>query len=389
LRILYVNHTAMVSGAEHSLLVMLRALAGAVSPVLACPEGPLARAARAAAVPVHAISGTNLSARLDPLHTPREAVAIPAAAVAIRTLARRLGADLVHANTPRAGLLAALARGASGARPIVHVRDSMPPGRLPAVMFAGLSHAASAFVPTSEYLAAQLPRRPLVRTVPNAVEPARFDPAAVDPERARARLGLAARDEVLAVVGQISPHKGQRDAIEIIARVRRTRPAARLLVAGSVKFSSAATRFDNRGYEAELRALARRLGVEPAVGFLGERTDVAELLSAVDVVLVPSWYEPFGRVALEAMAMQVPVVATSVGGIAEVVRDGVEGLVLPPRRPELWAEQVAQLLADPRRRRSLGAGGRHRVLERYTPEGHACAILGLYRDVLMPAGRRC
>lgn len=382
MRVLYVNDTARMSGAEHSLLVLLRSVAGEVSPVLACPEGELAIAARALGVDVRPIPGSDLSARLHPLHTGREAVRAALTALAIGSLAREVGAEIVHANTLRAGLMCALARGAGGAAPVVHVRDSTPPGRLPGLLLSLVAARAAAFVPTSRFLATHLPNRPSATIVANAVEPDRFDPTTSERQAARARLGLGERAPVLAVVGQISPHKGQSDAIRALAILRRTHRDARLLLVGSVKFVSAATRLNNRAYGEELGALADRLGVREAVTFLGERDDIADILAAVDVLLVPSWYEPFGRVALEAMIMRVPVIVTSVGGTKEFVTDGVDGLVLAPKDPERWAAAASSLVSDPHRRSAMGARGRERALRDFSPRRHAAEMVAVYQRVL-------
>jgi L-malate glycosyltransferase len=386
MRVLYVNHTARVSGAEHSLLVLLGSLAGRVSAVVACPEGELAGAVRRLGVPVRAIPGTDLSARLHIRHTVHEGARAARAAVAVRSIAHDVGADVVHANTPRAGLISVLACGGGGARPVVHIRDSTPPGWLPTLATSLVARRASAFVATSGFLAGQLPSVIDVTTVPNAVDPRRFDPGALDPADARARLGLDQLAPVIAVIGQISPHKGQADAIRALEIVSRAHPDARLLLVGSVKFNSAATRFDNRAYSDALAALAQRLGVSNAVRFLGERSDIAAVLAAVDVALVPSWYEPFGRVALEAMIMGVPVIATAVGGTREVVTDGVDGLVLAPEQPVAWAAAIESLLGDPERRTTMGARGRARALRDFSPDRQADEILGVYAGVL--AGRR-
>jgi glycosyltransferase involved in cell wall biosynthesis len=380
--VLYVNHTPVVSGAEESLQVLLRTLPDDVAPTLACPRGPLADAATEIGVPVSLIPGTELSARLDPIHTSRGLADVGRAAIAIRTAAKRASADLIHANTPRAGLICARARGATGTKPLIHIRDSIPPGRLPQAMFSLLARNTSTFIATTQYLADEMPRGTRVVTVPNAIEADRFDPGRIDRGHARERLGLGPDEPVLAVVGQISPHKRQTDAVEVLQRVRRTHPTTRLLVVGSVKFTSAATRYDNRSYAEELSGLTTRLGLEQAVSLLGERSDIAEILAAVDVLLVPSAYEPFGRVALEGMMMRVPVVATSVGGTKEVLRDGVDGIVLEPGAPDRWGEAVSELLADPDRRKTIGAAGRERALTQFDAQSHARTIVDLYRRVL-------
>ena len=101
-------------------------------------------------------------------------------------------------------------------------------------------------------------------------------------------------------------------------------------------------------------------------------------------MLVPSWEEPFGRTIIEAMAMGVPVVATDVGGPPEILCAGVDhsGLVLPPRQPRLWAEEIQRLLGDPARLAQMAERGRSEARRRFGVERHVEAILGIYRNVL-------
>src|SRR5207302_5178465 len=113
-------------------------------------------------------------------------------------------------------------------------------------------------------------------------------------------------------------------AIRVAGELSGTGQPVRLLVVGSPKFTSGATRLDNRAYLDELHRLVAELGLDDTVLFLGEREDVPEILAATDLVLVPSWEEPFGRAIVETMAMGVPVIATSIGGPAEIISDGVD-----------------------------------------------------------------
>jgi glycosyltransferase involved in cell wall biosynthesis len=99
-------------------------------------------------------------------------------------------------------------------------------------------------------------------------------------------------------------------------------------------------------YNTDLAELVNSLGLSDAVDFLGEREDIPEVLSALDLLLVPSWQEPFGRPVIEGMAMGRAVMATDVGGPAEVIDDGVDGRLLAPRSPDAWAAAAAELLAD-------------------------------------------
>ena len=132
-----------------------------------------------------------------------------------------------------------------------------------------------------------------------------------------------------------------------------------------------------------MEALVSELGLDDVVVFTGEREDVPEVLRAIDVLLVPSWEEPFGRTVIEAMAMEVPVLATSEGGPAESIREGVEGHLLPPRDPAAWVEPAARLLADPQLRAEMGRAGRVRATE-----GFSSQVLCRPAGRALPAGAR-
>jgi D-inositol-3-phosphate glycosyltransferase len=111
--------------------------------------------------------------------------------------------------------------------------------------------------------------------------------------------------------------------------------------------------------------MAVSLGVSDRVDLRGAvpREHVPALLRSADVVACCPWYEPFGLVAVEAMACGVPVVASDVGGLGENVVDGVTGLLVPPRQPRRIAEALAAILGDHDRRRAMGAAGRRRAEE--------------------------
>ena len=380
MKVLVVNQTGQMSGAERSLITLLEALGDGVRVSAAVPAGDLALALADRGIPVHRIRGTDASFRLHPIHTARALAELALAGTEVRTIARREGADLIHANTTRAGLIALIAHRLGGPPVLVHVRDWVPPGRASKLVMAAVRRQAAAVIANSRFAADQLPhgRAPL-HVLPNPIDLRQFDPSQVDRKAARAALGLAQDDDVVGMVGQLTPWKGQADAVRVLAAVRRTRPAARLVIAGSAKFAAASTRYDNLAYDRDLRALPAELGVQDAVSFLGERDDIPQILAAIDLLLVPSWREAFGRVAVEAMAMTVPVVVTAVGGPAEVVRDDVEGRVLPPREPERWAAVVSSLLADPRRRAEMGRAGRERAMALADPSTHAAAVERVYR----------
>jgi glycosyltransferase involved in cell wall biosynthesis len=388
-RVLLLNHTSRVSGAERSLLDIVSGLraTGAAAEV-ACPEGALARRARGLGVPVHVLTGTDGSLKLHPVHTPRALGEIARAGHELARLVRARRPDVVHANSIRSGLVAAVAARLGAPPPVVHVRDVLPAGALTSLTFRVLSRASAVLVANSAYTAAAVRATaedaPL-RVVHNPVDLARFDPGRYEPRAERSRLGLAEDGPVVAVIAQLTPWKGQDDAVRAVAMVGRREPRIRLLLVGDVVFSSPATRFDNRSYVVGLRRLVDEVGLAGRVRFLGAREDVPAILSALDALLLPSWEEPFGRTVVEGMAMGLPVLATSVGGPAELITDGRDGLLLPPRSPERWAHALDGLLADSAVRAEIGARARSRALRSWSLEAHVAALRALYVEVAATA----
>jgi glycosyltransferase involved in cell wall biosynthesis len=378
--VLYVNQTAQVSGAERSLLTLLEHLPSGLQAALACPEGDLARAVRGLGLPVEPVPGTDASFRMHPAHTSRALLELWRSSRAVRSLVRARRPDVVHANTTRAGLIALRAR-RGGPPLLVHVRDWVPEGRVPELTLRALGRGADLVLANSRWIAELIGRAApsaRVEVLHNPVDLRRFDPERVEQGPARDALGLPDEGLVLSVVAQLTPWKGQADALRVLAVLLERGLDVRLVLAGSAKFVAAGTRFDNRAFERELHETAGQLGVEGRVVFAGEREDVPGVLRATDVLLLPSWREAFGRIAAEAMAMGVPVVATQVGGPAEIVRDGLDGLLLAPRQPDRWAAAVERLLLDPDLRREMGRNGRLRARQEFSAERHVDALLDHY-----------
>lgn len=383
MRVLYLNHTAVISGAERSLLTLIEGLPAEVEPHLACPPGPLAHAARSLGLPVTEVPGTDGSLRLHPAHTARAVLDLGRATLAVRKAAKSTDADLVHANTTRAGLVAGAATRLGGPPAVVHVRDRLPRGALSDAILRTLVRGARVVIANSRYTGERIPSgRAMVRVIPNPVDVESLARIEIDRTSARAELGLEPEDVALAVVGQITPWKGQDLAIRVVAALSDLERRVRLLIVGSAKFTSPGTRYDNRAYAEHLRRLAVSLDLDESVSFLGEREDVPAILAASDLVLAPSWEEPFGRSIVEAMVMGVPVIATEIGGPTEIVDEGVDGLLLPPRQAEVWADAVRGLIARPDHMYEMGRIGRERAIARFGVGRHVGAVLEVYRAVV-------
>lgn len=381
MRVLYVNHTAEVSGGERSLLSLLRALPSTISPLVASPAGPLSEAVQGMGMETAEITGTAGSLRMHPLHTPLALAQMGRAAAQVHRLARAHHAQLVHANSIRAGIVLAGGRPRRAAA-VVHVRDCLPPGAVSTATLRLIAARATVLVANSQYTArsvsARAPRAEL-EVVHNPVDLHSWDPARIDRIAARAALGAAGeRAVLLGVLAQLSPWKGQDTAVEALGMLRAMGVDAHLLLIGSAKFVARATRFDNEAYVAGLKARITELGIEDRVSFLGEREDAPEIVRALDMLLLPSHEEPFGRALIEAMALGVPVLATQVGGPPEIIQDGVQGLLLDPHDPAAWARAVGELAGDPARTARMGAAGRETVERSFTADQHAAAMVDVY-----------
>ena len=189
-----------------------------------------------------------------------------------------------------------------------------------------------------------------VTVVPCGVDTELFTPGAR--HEARAQLGIAG-EPLLLYVGRIAPIKGLETLLDAVARLRAAGQAARLLVVGGDTDEAL------DGHEAALRRQAAALGLDGAVSFVGAQPQerLRAYYVAADVTVLPSYYESFGMVALEAMACASPVIASRVGGLPVTVRDGVTGFLVPEGDAAALAERIAVVLTDPDLRWRVGREG--------------------------------
>ena len=180
----------------------------------------------------------------------------------------------------------------------------------------------------------------------------------------------------LLCVGRLIPIKGHIVLLRAFAEARRSVPDLRLDIAG-------------RGpLEPALRALAKELGVGDAVRFLGYVAPVQRAIEESAIVVVPSMGEGFGMVALEAMERARPVIAAEIGGLGELVEEGVTGLLVPPGDAEPLAAAIVELAGDPEKAERMGAAGRTRALDRFLQERCTDRTELLYRELLEARVRR-
>jgi N-acetyl-alpha-D-glucosaminyl L-malate synthase BshA len=216
-----------------------------------------------------------------------------------------------------------------------------------------------------EQLGLQIP----IDVIPNFIDPRRFERAAGNPG---ARRWAKPGEAVLIHISNFRPVKRVLDVIRVFERVLRDFPC-RLLMVGDGP---------DRG---KVEQYCREHNICNAITFIGSLPLVEEVLIGADLFLLPSESESFGLAALEALSCEVPVIATRVGGLPEVVIDGECGFLFPVGEVEAMAQAASRLLADPQRRRAMGEAGRRRAVETFGQDAVVSRYRALYERV---TGRR-
>ncbi len=259
-------------------------------------------------------------------------------------------------------------------------RESQDRIRAEAQVMASADHVLTLAAIDREYMARLYGMSPAkIAVIPAGVDTALFQP--LDKREARHALGLDDQ-KVILFVGRIEPLKG----IDILLRalpILEERAHLKVLIAGADSYADDELHAEGGSEQGRLEALAMTLGIHENIHFLGavEHERLPVYYNAADVCVIPSFYESFGMVAVEAMACGTPVVASRVGGLQVTVRDGVTGYLIPWQCPEPFAERLEVLLDNEALARGLGAAGRA-AMERYTWPLVAQDVLALYDRVL-------
>ncbi len=211
-----------------------------------------------------------------------------------------------------------------------------------------------------------------VRVIPNGVDLARFSFDAKAPAAIRHELGLSGDTPLCGIVAALRPEKNHELFLQVAERVLQQVPQTHFLIVG------------DGPRRALLQNLATKQGLEERVHFLGNRSDIPRILSALNVFLLTSENEANPVSILEALAVQVPVVATAVGSVSATVKQGETGFLAPPRDTVQLATHVIALLQNPHQARSFGAAGRREVAAHWSLErmvrGYEQLILEIYHQ---------
>jgi len=324
------------------------------------PDGPLAAEFRAA------------GAEVDRVSRPKPGVD-PVLVLRLARWLRKHNVELAHTHNRMALIYGAPAARLSGAA-VVHTKHgNNPRGGARLMLAKAAGRFVHAFVAVSDETAEfarkrnEIDERRLL-VIPNGIELGRFHPEPAARERVRRELGIAPDAWVVGTAGRIAAEKNH--ALLVRAMAPLVGPNLRLVIAGDGPLL------------AELTELVRTLGLTRTVHLLGARSDVPDVLNAMDVLAMSSETEGLPLVVLEAMATGLPVVSTAVGGIPNVIEEGQTGFLVPRGDEQGLRDRIVKLHAAPAETRACGARARATAVTKYSGERMQRDYLELYARVL-------
>jgi glycosyltransferase involved in cell wall biosynthesis len=383
MKILFYNHTGQVSGAERMLLMILSRLDHhTFEPLVVCPEqGPLQDMASDLGVAVESVSGLDARFTWRADHLVRYCKSFFGVIRHLRSRVISANADLLHANSIRAGLVATAATVGLGTKVVWHLHDMLPRHPLSTLIriFAALS-ARTQMIAVSEAVARNFRGRwprflhTRVSVILNAIDLSKFHPDHLAKRRIRKELRYRETDLVLGIVGQLTPRKGQLELLRAFAEALTEVPDTVLLVVGAPLFNR------DEEYREQLKRTASELGIEQKVRMLGARNDIGAIMQALDVLIVNSSVEPFGLVVLEAMASGTPVLAAAVDGIPEIIEPDKNGCLFTARDESALAQAIVNLSRRPALRERLAEQGSQDVVAHFSVDRYMADLHLFYRS---------
>ncbi len=344
--ILFINPTSRIGGAEKSLLQILNGLdRKRFNPIVLLPSsGPLPDELK--------LMGIKVVFAPRPIIEAHSMIEIPIALFWLNLLVKKYRISLVHSNSKFSSRLPALYAGYSRKNAVLHWRDfSLWPDEKRYInkyqdrlVFFAISNAVRDFL------------------IENGIDPMHiriiYDGAAPSFYQLPLPSSHTPHPLKLAITGRIDNWKGHEYLIEALGMLKDL--PVELLVFGEFH------KVNDPGYLDKLKGRIDSLGIADRVKFLGFQKDPAGSLAGVDVVCVPSLFEPFGMVAVEAMAAGRPVIASNTGGLKDIIVDGLTGFLIEPKDPRIIAEKINLLYTDPGLREKMGKAGRERARSNFS-----------------------
>jgi glycosyltransferase involved in cell wall biosynthesis len=306
--------------------------------------------------------------------------------VSIFRILRKSKPNIVHTHTSKAGILGRLAAWMARVPIIIHTPHGHVFyghfGRSLSRIFlqiekllGRITHHQIALTPEecNDYLNLSVSHPSNTSVIHSGVDVHRFIEGAKQRTRKRKELGIPRSSIVIGYVGWLITIKGVTYLVSAMAKVLEKYPNSLLILVGKGD--------DKGGEEIKLKEQVERAGLADKVHFLGWRSDMDEIMGCFDIFVLPSLNEGMGRVLVEAMAARLPIVASSVGGIPDLIKDGKNGLLVPPEDASALEKAISALLEDKAQRKRMGEAGK-KMCRPYSTEAMVEQIDDLYRELL-------
>lgn len=373
-KILFYNHTSEVSGAEFSMLLLMLGFKNYEIALIA-PEGELLQRARAKGIRVIPIRANSTKMTRNLFGLLRGLFKMWLVSRDLKKIISIEQPNILHANSIRAGIIASFTRRPKQTKLIWHIHDNLSMD----MVGRGIRFLAQSSVnkivgvskANANNFAISSALKAMTTFIYNAVETTSTSTKSIRPE-----LGVNSTSFVVGVVGQITPWKRQEDAIDAFQVFVREHPNSELWIVGAPKFNA-----ENLSYEEKLKNQVKKYDLTDKVRFLGFREDIANVMFSIDVLVLPSENEPFGRVIIEAMLAGKPVIATNGGGVPEIIEHGKTGFIVPNGDINKITNYLNVFICNKTLLNEMGYIGQNRVINLFSAQNMWQSWSQLYNNL--------
>ena len=384
IKVAFVDHNPEIGGAESSLLTLLRHMDKSRfnATVILTSEGIFSRRLREENIPVKIISLPLTLIRLKRGNALKAFFFLAVYLFPMQLFMIRLyfylkknKFDLVLTNTIKAHLYGSIAARLCSIPVIWRFHDVLSPTDFSPMLIKSLLFFARRF-PVKILAVSNLTRDYLVRdglkgdkveVIFSAIDHELFEFENIF-RNIRNELNIGSHAKLVGCIGRIIPQKGQRSLLLAIPEVIKRYPETFFLIVGDVYLKE-------RGYKEELLEIIKKNKIEDRVRFTGFRYDIGSLIRSLDILVFPSVApESFGLSALEAMSLGKPVIAAKIGGVCEIIEDGINGMLVEPNHPEQITDRIIQLLSDEEMYGRIGLEAKEGVARKFSLEKYVATM---------------
>ena len=291
----------------------------------------------------------------------------------LKRLIREKSINLVHVNTI-VSTYGAFAGKLAGTKVLWHIHEDISKGLWNQFLKQLIRVLSDKIVVVSDKIHRSFGNKNKVTTIHNGIDLKEFVKD-VKGDTIKQEFDLNENFPIIGVIGSISPAKGHKYFLKALVEVEKKYPRVVTLIVGESSLVF-------RRWRGRMEKFVKKLGLRERVIFTGLREDISQIMAALDVFVLPSINEAFGLVLLEAMAFKKPIIASNVGGIPEIVKHGITGLLVPPGDPESLAKAIIEITQHPKEAVKMGERGRERVERYFSLDAYVQKIEKVYEEIL-------